>query len=590
MATKPEKRFDSAKLQSMIEPLSVRIERIKGNVKQPITLPIREDGATPGTNLTRDDILRLEDFLLNQWSGGGFYEAEVVDAQGTKMSWLFGWSPALYPERIPPTAEGAAVMQAPQGTPLPPFGGGSSGWSTQQPQQQGYPQQVYPQQFAPQGWGPPQPHPQQHHDNDRIRALEEQLRRSELAQKEAEFRATTERQQQQHAADMAAMREEMRRFAEAQSSKRPSEDDAIRQMKDEMARERERHERERADDRHRQEMAAIQTQFAQMQQQFLAAQQNKGPDPMLEYMRENSRQQSETAKEIARAQQASADKMASYMLRPTELASLIKEQSSGTDQFIHSMMNSMTGAMDLYKRAAEQAVQMSGGGPASPAAEIIQNGVEGAKEVLKQWVSARRDQAVSESRSRAVQAQAQAQVLTAQAQAHGVAQGAAHQAQLAGPQQQPAGIPPGAKPVGWAPPPVAQQTNGNVTTGKIPVRSPSEEQMLGPAYESVQRLRKGVAEGILDAEKAANAILQGIAHAENAQVQIPAFLLFAEGQYADFMDVLLPKAPQKFRDDCVALITRAAEGDGGDEGDEDGMAYHDDPEDSDSDESGVQAS
>lgn len=95
--TRPKStRFDLVGFQAMQEPLSVRVERIKGNTKQPITLP---------PNWTRDAVLQLEKWLLTTW-GGGFYQASVVDAGGTEMTWQFIYDLRLFPEQVPPTPFG----------------------------------------------------------------------------------------------------------------------------------------------------------------------------------------------------------------------------------------------------------------------------------------------------------------------------------------------------------------------------------------------------------------------------------------------------------------------------------------------------
>ena len=115
--TKKDSGFDPAKLQAMVEPLSVRIDKIKGqNQKMPIELPPK-GGAAPGSDWTRDEVAKLENWLLMEWTGGGFYHAIVVDSQGNRMEWEFVYDPKLYPERPAPNTSGAIPL--PTGIPLP---------------------------------------------------------------------------------------------------------------------------------------------------------------------------------------------------------------------------------------------------------------------------------------------------------------------------------------------------------------------------------------------------------------------------------------------------------------------------------------
>ena len=94
---------------------------------------------------------------------------------------------------------------------------------------------------------------------------------------------------------------------------------------------------------------------------------------------------------------------------------------------------------------------------------------------------------------------------------------------------------------------------------------PTEEDMFGPALESVQHLRTGVAGG-LTPQQAVAGLLQGIAMCEQQEILVPAFTLFAEGRFADLWDALLPEAPQPFKDQCVQLLYSQFEAD--DDGDQ----------------------
>jgi hypothetical protein len=115
--------FDDAKLGSMTEPLTVRIEKRKGSTRTPIPMPPSDDGRPPGTGLTQEDVRGLEQWLVNEWAGGGYYEVTVTDSStpAIVMKWEPFWNPTEYPEKTPPPlAEAAASQSRPTPTPSPP--------------------------------------------------------------------------------------------------------------------------------------------------------------------------------------------------------------------------------------------------------------------------------------------------------------------------------------------------------------------------------------------------------------------------------------------------------------------------------------
>jgi hypothetical protein len=565
--TQKERGFDNAKLQAMHEPLTVRVVKIKANTKQPIEIP-GKDGQAPGCGLGREDVLKLEGFI-REWSGGGYYEGQVTDANGLSMEWPFGWDPRLYPEKIPPTdtqnvnigtltSGGYAPLPAPMMMPMQmsptsaipnlgssniPVGGGMiappgsqplgqgpqgsswpppSGaymqypqqtrapWLDQQPQQQQQPAQVptpapipYPAPYQQPGiadfsagrrfQGDSDRHERERADRERdrterdrdrlaaeerARGLEDQLRRADLERKEIEHKAMLQQQAQQHAADMAAMRDEIRRISE---TNKVTENDEIRRMRDEKDRaeraaerqaveqrfnqlqeliarsaerappppvvdtsaidkmremerklEQERHERDRLAERERaererekeryereREREKFEQQLLQMQAtqaQALANLQSNRPDPMVELMREQARMQAETAREIARAQDVSATKMAAFMVNPMEMMRVIKDSSQGSDQMIRNIVDSFSGVFGTYRAALESVAQLQGAGAPSPMVGIIQDGLSHGKDVMEQWMNMQRDKGVAEAKAK--QAEANASGMQAQAAAH----------------------------------------------------------------------------------------------------------------------------------------------------------------------------
>jgi hypothetical protein len=47
---------------------------------------------------------------------------------------------------------------------------------------------------------------------------------------------------------------------------------------------------------------------------------------------------------------------------------------------------------------------------------------------------------------------------------------------------------------------------------------------------------------------------------------VPAFHLYAEERWADFIDVLIPQAPIPFKDECVRILVEETEPDKGEGG------------------------
>ena len=119
------KRFDPAILESMTEPLFVRVERRAGGGSSPIELPPEE--GMPNGGFSKDRIRgtasspSLESWLLTEWSGGGVYYFIISDStqpEAKKMEWISSYDPRTYPVRIPPTLSGAAFASMP---PTPPM-------------------------------------------------------------------------------------------------------------------------------------------------------------------------------------------------------------------------------------------------------------------------------------------------------------------------------------------------------------------------------------------------------------------------------------------------------------------------------------
>lgn len=620
MAAKKEKGFDVAKLQTMVAPITVRVEKIKGNGRHPIEIP-GKDGAAPGGGLEIEDVLKLENFIANEWSGGGSYEATATDSLGNSMVWAFNYDPRTYPERPIP---GGAPVAAPATLPMPPVApqlpvAYPGGFGTQPLAASPVPVVAAPAPTArPIGsasmsWPPQAVYPVQSAQpmsnnflqtpnfvpfaapasgaEERARASEERTRQLELTIKEQEYRAALERQQAAHEKSLSDMREEMRRMHEAKPVGEPPElkalkdelerqkqaaidaklsalqeallklaeapktnpqADEIRLLKEEMARRDEQHQRERAEERHRQEMQALQQQIAAI------AAQPKGPDPIVEFMKENSRQQLEAQREQARIQQLQIERISNMMMNPVDALKLAKEQQTNADQLVSGLANSFGSVLNVFKQAMETMAQATTP-PSNTTTDLIQQVAERASDVANNYFGSKAAEAQAQAKVRAAEAKVKSEALAAQRAAVEAARAAAQpqSGELSG----------------------APVTNGN-GNGKHdssdagprpPRRSEAEERVFfghSEIYNAIQTLRKSVDEGKLDPGQAAHAVLTGVGQVQAAGMKIPAFDLFLEGKLDDFVMGLLPDAPREFQTRLVVEILKRVEGDGDDDEDD----------------------
>lgn len=108
------RKFDLERFQQMIEPFTVRVERLEGSTRSPIPLPpspstgMTSPCTAPVTGWTAGDVSGLEQWLLTEWSGGGFYSISIVDANNTSMEWEANFDPGKYPKMVPPPLRSGA--------------------------------------------------------------------------------------------------------------------------------------------------------------------------------------------------------------------------------------------------------------------------------------------------------------------------------------------------------------------------------------------------------------------------------------------------------------------------------------------------
>jgi hypothetical protein len=673
--TKPivqgSKIFDPVKFESMIEPLFVRVEKKKGNVRTLIPLPAGEDGASQGANWSKEDVSGLEQWLVNEWSGGGYYVITVTDSTAPtpqRLDWEIYYQPSQYPEKTPPTLAAAVAEQAPP-----------------QPQQQ---QQVrmassFPSAFPngfPAGLQPnypqhqPQPQPQQgfnvptrtgdyggsffaaqaaqQADVDR-RRLEDQLREAQAQI----ARAREEQLAAQHRQELERMRaesqERMRAEQQAQNDRfskleqliasiataKPATDPAIEQLKEENRRlaaqaEEQRRERE-AERRDRETREMIQRQaddtrrlVETMQAQLASAAQNKGPDPIIMMLQENARQQIDAVKEQARQGATQMQQLASFMMSPRDIMAMAKESSNGLDQATRSITSTYQDILQMQRAAVEQILQLNSGGGSETIA-LVKEGLERASSFAERFIGGKTKEATVAQQTQAQIAQANAAAMQAQAQA--MAAQAAMQAQRERAQAQaqaqagsaqaapgagingansnvgkPAAVAPVAGPNGdtrvaqtssvkpesvapkdaWSTTPVPPLTI--VPDPKVRTHlGRTDEVWFGPILPQVKELRAGVDRFIdslkqipprltkdnlvdgIEPTQAADLILQAATEVMRQQIPIPAMVdLLGQGRIADFMDALLPDAPQPYRDEVAQMVMRVLTGEDEDDDEE----------------------
>jgi hypothetical protein len=564
-AQKKETGFEHAKLQTMTEPLSVRVDRLNGITRSPIDLPLKE-GFAPGTGWTREDVLGLETGVV-QWVGGGSFEAKVTDAQGAAMNWRFAYDPAVFLPKVSPTLADAVTGQPQQAQTVAPASGfgAAQNWNqgtpvmrqTLQPPQQQTPFGYSGGGFGPQSFGPwsflqaPQTAPVV----SEVAQMQKELQEERRLRQEERHRADLERANEAHAREMRSLQEQVAKLAD---NKRPAEDDQIRTLREEIAKEREerrrveeRFERERADERHRAELAAIQQQILTLTQT------SQKSDPLLPFMQETVRQQAETAREIARQAEANMSRLTQMQMQPVQLFDLLERKGAGADQLMGNVVNAYNGIFDMYKKATEAAA-----GPGEPpVVGIIRDGITAATDVAKRFASSREKEAIAQQQVEAMKVQASAQMQMAQMQMAQpppapVTNGALNGVASASPAPAPASTPA----------PSMAQSNGS---GK-----PSDADMFGLALEQVERLRLAVRNGA-NPEEVFDMIATGVNVITSRKLVVPAFKLIEMGKFVDFIECLIPDAPTALKE---AVLARVVEEFSSDEEESGGVEGGDDDE------------
>lgn len=611
--------FDEERFSKMVEPFTVRVEKVRGMARTPIALPPSDDPTIePGTNWSAANIRGIENWLVTEWSGGGLYEISIVDVQGQTMKWTPWFDPNQYPEKIPPTMQDAtrgatapavpaasssvvipfAQPQQPQVRPMSAFPHGlpqSFPMMAQAQPQQGYAYAPPQYQIPPPppvgtpGWNAWSNEAENRRREDELRGLREREAAREREAMDAKHRAELERVRAENAAQVQRQEQTMNEMRSMvaqltaslqQAQARPAGDSpeliALRAQLaqqqaalDAQTRERE---AERRDtmmrEAMRQSQEATQKQIdALMRQMELQAQAAREaatnrPDQMVMILQQMSRDNAEALKAMSVESARSLERLQGFMMTPQAMFDLASKQSQSMENATDKVARTFGTVMDMQQRVIENAIQLAPGGTSG--VDLAREGIEKVAGLVERYTT---------NKSTEARFAMDAQVRVAQAQAAAVA------AQMGQP------IPPT---VYTPPAPVEQsQLNGAPAPNGQPAKGPkpsqverfgrTDQEWFGSiVFVEVAKLRAGAARFIeslemtpprmkgdevdgVSPEQAAIAIGQAIqlCMQNNIQVQALTDLLFAD-RFADFIAVTLPDAPQAYRDDATkALISLA---------------------------------
>jgi hypothetical protein len=348
------------------------------------------------------------------------------------------------------------------------------------------------------------------------------------------------------------------------------------------------------------------------------------PDQQLVMFQTMFSAQVETMKEIARNSQMQIERMQANTLRPQDILAIAKDASSSTDQVAANITRQFEAMFGIQRQLIEQAAQLNQGG-GNEVIGLVRDGASKLAEMAEKYTGDKAKENIAQINAQAKVAQAQADVVKAQQER--LSQMAAMEAAVragqavqmpdgsfraaGGPQQPALGAPPtnGHGPTtvvppspAWVPPhmrkpaapsaglsgaPAAPAPDNVVPfkpdgspNGPRRIKGRTDLEWFGPILPNVNELRVEVAKFIAGLEQkppiedgaspadAATAINIAAGQVLERGIPIPAMIdLLIQGMLADFIDVLLPDAPQAYRDDVVKLL--AADEDDG-EVDDDG--------------------
>lgn len=604
--TPADKGMNPAKLQGLVEPLTVRIERIMGGMSSKIELPPTADGSTEGTGWTRDDVLRIERWLESQPQAQGAYIAKLVDAGQNLYEYTFvirgSTAAPVFSSPMAPLQGQQPQQQNASGAPGVFWGGnGNGGWPgqgwggqmTQIPngnQDQLPPWMMSMMRQGQNPFGPPQGQGQ---NDTRVEQLQRQLEADRLARLQADAQHERERADARHAAEMAAMNQRLEALTAAMTqaqAARPTEDPrlaALEQQNRDLVAAQQRAEDQR---RHEQQLAAIQAasnqQFQALQAQIAAnAQPRQDPMlPVITLVQATMSQQASIMQEASRNQLAANDKNLQFM----------RESQAANSGIMNQVGQAFNMVVDGARKAMDMANEARGGGGGTT--EMVVEGLkflgsEGA-DIAKKWTA-------GADKREAVKAQKEVTLKQLELQAALASKG------ITGPQQQQAPAPAQANLAGAEAPsnngPVADAPATVTKLTAVPsALDAADEKWFKYAIviKSVRELRASVAARKFTAPQVAQAIVIAVGQVAKNNLEVPAFELLKKAEIDELFELLLPSTAPSFRDECAAclaailtgkapVVAPPAKASEPEDDDEDGD--EDDDEDDDDDEEAEQA-
>ncbi len=451
---------------------------------------------------------------------------------------------------------------------------------------------------------------------EQLARAREEAQARDFERRLAEMKGETERQAQAMQASMASMIQQLTQTMQAQQ--KPAVDPVLEQMREQLraAQEQARvqqveSERMRRESELREEIRRTQEATAKLVEEsnrrfeaMMAASANKGPDAQVMMFQQMFASQTEAMKEMARASQSQLDRVQNFMMRPQDMLAIAKEGSSNTDHVVANLTRQFEQMFQMSRALTEQAAQLNSGGGGNEVIGLVRDVGTNLAEMAKKYTGDKSKEAVAQMSAQAEVARAQAEVQKAQfaQMSHMASMEAAmkngqavplpngsYAAPPAAPQQAIAAPTVNGRP--WATPktPRTEASNGlngapaptgapiNGQTGQLVpfkqgddvrrVKGRTDMEWFGPILPNVELLRTEVAKFIhglsqvppvkdgADPSDSAMAIQAAAAEIMQRQIPIPAMIdLLLQGMVADFLDVLLPDAPQAYRDDVTKIL------------------------------------
>lgn len=647
--------FDLQKFETMVEPFTIRIDKIKGSMKYEIPLPVPDDGSAPGTGWNKQQVREVQTWLVTEWAGGGHYAFSIADSTSptpVMMTWNAYYPVQDFPEKIPPTLQGA-WSQVPPNAPTVTQKGNmvsfpGSGSSLPPASAYGAMSTLVPQTLTPQAqsfFPPVVPYgytsvaPANHAAQNEVQILRDQVARAreeaaarEFEKRLGEIKSDNDRRFAEMQRSQQDMIEKLAQAMKDQTAARalPLVDpgtealkETVRRLEEQNRRQQEDMERARRESELRDQMRASQEATAKLVEEsnrrfeaFMQANANKGPDPQMMMFQQMFSAQMEAMKEIARQSQTQLDRVQSMIMRPQDVLAIAKDSATSTDQVATTMNRQWEAMFNVQRQVIEQVAQLNQGQGGNEVVGLVRDGAAALAEMAKKYTGDKAKTEVAAMNAQAEVAKANAAVQTAQlhrmtemarAEHDAKAAAAASVAGLAGVATQ---MPNGtfrapaasqgriAAPVNngrpWVPPktPRTDATNAAAAAanGEAPpsnvvqLKAVSDEpprlnrgrtdiDWFGPILPNVNQLRHEVASFITGLEQVPP-VKQGcdpiecattvqVAASEIMQRQIPISAmidLLIPGRVADFLDVLLPDAPQSYRDDVVKILLQQDDG------------------------------